>query len=173
MGLAGKEKRIQALFCELSLADQSIAPRFEELWHRAQMTRPQPAHRFSLSVVVIASSVAIAAICSLMLWSQYRSVEWIPAVVLNIGPAATTPRRQSPGNVIVAGPRKTRKPAGPTKTETADIHGAIMLSSWQSPTGIFMESYAGGVVKSLPQLNQSVRELESFLPRSEVKESKQ
>ena len=34
MQLAGPEKRIQALFSELSLEDRTHVPRFEQLWTR-------------------------------------------------------------------------------------------------------------------------------------------
>jgi hypothetical protein len=176
MKLVGDEKRIPALFCEQSLSDQSAAPPFENLWHRAQTTKSER-RGFSRLVVMIATAVAIAALCSLVLWSQYRSVEYVPAVVLNIEPASTMPRNQEPGKVSFAAGQKKSRPsqrfARPTKTEAAVVREAVALSSWQSPTGIFMESYGGGMVKSLPQLNQSVRELESFLQPSEVKESKQ
>jgi hypothetical protein len=52
---------------------------------------------------------------------------------------------------------------------------AAMLASWQSPTSKFLESPTGSVFNSLPQLNQSVKDLESFLPKvkESIKESNQ
>jgi hypothetical protein len=50
-----------------------------------------------------------------------------------------------------------------------------VLSSWQSPTAAFLESPARPSFDSLPQLNQSVEDLKSFLPKANqvLKESNQ
>jgi len=48
-----------------------------------------------------------------------------------------------------------------------------MLSSWQSPTQLFMESPTELALLQLPQLNQSVKDLETFLSQDKelMKES--
>jgi hypothetical protein len=51
---------------------------------------------------------------------------------------------------------------------------AALLSRWQSPTQNFMQSPSSVSFNSLPQLNQSAKDLESFLPKNEgIKESNQ
>jgi len=40
----------------------------------------------------------------------------------------------------------------------------IAISRWQSPTADLLHSQSDHLFKSLPQLNQTLRELESFLP---------
>jgi hypothetical protein len=39
MELVGEEKKIQALFSELRLADEQAAPSFAGVWNRAQLRR--------------------------------------------------------------------------------------------------------------------------------------
>jgi len=41
---------------------------------------------------------------------------------------------------------------------------AKAIESWQSPTATLLDSSSDELLKSLPQLNQSVDELKSFLP---------
>jgi hypothetical protein len=57
-------------------------------------------------------------------------------------------RRQA---VLVAASKKT-------------LRDAKAIESWQSPTAALLDSSSDELLKSLPQLNQSVDELKSFLP---------
>jgi len=41
---------------------------------------------------------------------------------------------------------------------------AKTIASWQSPTATLLDSQSDELLKSLPQLNQTVDELKSFLP---------
>jgi gas vesicle protein len=41
---------------------------------------------------------------------------------------------------------------------------AKAIESWQSPTATLLDSSSEELLKSLPQMNQSVEELKSFLP---------
>jgi hypothetical protein len=61
------------------------------------------------------------------------------------------------------------------QTERAALRQAAVLSNWQSPTNILLNSPIASVLGSLPQLNQSARDLEQFLPKNNevMKESKQ
>ena len=44
------------------------------------------------------------------------------------------------------------------------LRDAKAIQSWQSPTATLMDSPSDELLKSLPQLNQTVDELKSFLP---------
>jgi hypothetical protein len=181
MELAGNEKRIQALFSELSLQDQSCAPRFETLWTRA--TAPAPVRGVSGFAMAIAATFVIAAACSLGVWSWYRSsrspVERAHGVE---PPAISTPLVHEAGNPApavrpVTSNRRPRqkKLTRPRQTERAIMREAAMLASWQSPTQRFIQSPTGSVFNSLPQLNQSAEDLKLFLPKNDqlIKESNQ
>jgi hypothetical protein len=185
MKLGGDENKIQALFCELSLEDQSYTPRFENLWNRAEATRPAQVRGFSRSAVVITSVLTIAAACSFAAWSWYSSTQPTQNVV-NIAlqtPAIThaITRVLEPDKPISAvdpfRPRHERQKrvARQRQIERALTREAAMLSSWQSPTEKFMQSPTRFVLNSLPQLNQSVQDLQLFLPKNNelMKESNQ
>lgn len=169
MQLAGREKKIQALFCELSHADQGITPRFEKLWNRAQTTNPKAVRSFSRPVAVIAAGAAVAVACSLALWPRFKSVETAPSAVAKTE-SISTPVEQK---ILVAdNPKKQKRVTRQRKSKLVVTSEPIALSRWQSPTAILMELSSNALLKTSPQLDQSVRELESFLP-IEVKETKQ
>jgi hypothetical protein len=46
----------------------------------------------------------------------------------------------------------------------AEIRDVTAISSWQSPTATLLSSQNDALLNSLPQLNESVKELKSFLP---------
>lgn len=169
MQLAGREKKILALFCELSHADQSITPRFEKLWNRAQTTNPKAVRSFSRSVAIIATGVVIAVAGSLALWLRFKSVETAPSAVGKTE-SISTPVEQK---VLVANnPKKQKRVTRQRKSRLVVTTEPVTLSRWQSPTAILMEPSSNTLLKTSPQLDQSVRELESFLP-IEAKETKQ
>ena len=158
MELGGTEKRVQALSSELSLEDRSRVPRFEKLW--TQTTRPAPVFRRSLAMT--AAVVVIVAVSSFALWSRQSQV------VLNIAPLEIpTPQLAS----IVEQPRpqqpRQKRIVRPRRTERVVFSDAALLSRWQSPTQNFMESPSSVSLNSLPKLDQSAKELESFLPKKE------
>lgn len=182
MELAGDEKRIQALFSEVRLDDQRTAPRFEKVLKRAKAIKPELVPGSGRLIIAFASVLIIAAVSALALWT--RSVSTPTATLeeakslLQIASAASSASAEEPKKLVVNAPVKSRRtiqrrPARQRTIERAMIEDAVMLSSWQSPTEIFMESPASHVLKSLPQLDQSVRELESFLPTNEGKELNQ
>ena len=157
MELGGTEKRIQALFSELSLEDRSRAPRFEKLC--TETTRP--ARGFRRSWAVTAAVVVIAA-ASFALWSRQSQT------VLNIAPLEL-PARQIALIVESTRPQQPRQKriVRPRQTNRVDFSEAALLSRWQSPTQNFMQSPSSISFNSLPQLDQSAKELESFLPKKE------
>ena len=179
MEFSGDEKRIQALFSELSLEDQSTAPRFDKLWSGVEATRP-PVRWFSRAAVIV-SAVVIAAACSLVAWSWFTQSPAQDAInVPRQTPATPVPRLPQADKLTSISPlrpRQDRQKRIPQqrKTERALVRDAAILSHWQSPTKKFMESPTSFVLNSLPQLNQSAQELQQFLPKNNeaMKESNQ
>ena len=169
MELRGDEKRIQALFSELLLEDQSITPRFEQLWNSAQSTKT--VRSFGRLAVVLASLSMIAVFALLAVWSNYKSVTSVSSVAKI--PETTKPEPKQ--EILVAGPKKSKPIKRRRKTERSIAQEAALLSSWQSPTEIFMTAPTALVLNSLPQLNQSANDLRQFLPKNNevTKESNQ
>jgi len=174
MEFSGDEKRIQALFSELSLEDQTRAPRFEKLWLRAETNTPAP---LVMRLVLVATVVIVVmSFVTARAWlssSQSQQVANIPPQII---PTTAGPRVQhselSAASRDVARPRRFAR----RQTERTAISQAAMLSNWQSPTNILLNSPTLSVLSSLPQLNQSARDLEQFLPKKNnelIKESKQ
>ena len=167
MELGGTEKRIQALFSELSLEDRAHLPRFAQLWTRVEKTSPAPLFRRSWAVT--AAVVVIAAASSFALWSRQSQT------VLNIAPLEIpAPASPQVASVIVepARPHQPRQKRIVRHRQPDSVFTeAALLSRWQSPTQNFMQSPSSVSLNSLPQLNQSAKDLESFLPKK--KESNQ
>jgi len=160
MEFDGTEKRIQALFSELSLEDQRRTPRFEPLCVPVDKTP-----WFGRSFAITAAVIVIAATISFALWS--RSTQ----NALNIAPldlpTLTTPQLNQLA-IVVESPRSQPKPRPKRITRTRQIiNDAALLSRWQSPTQSFMQSSSVPTFNSLPQLDQSAKDLESFLPKKE------
>lgn len=155
----GGTKRIQALFSELAVEDRSRAPSFEKFWTQTT-TRPAPVFRRSWAVA--AAVIVIVAVSSFALWSRQSQV------VLNIAPLEIpTPQLA----LIVEQPRpqppSRKRIVRPRRTDHLVFNEAALLSRWQSPTQKLMQAPSSVGFNSLPQLNQSAKELESFLPKKE------
>jgi hypothetical protein len=190
MELAGDEKRIQALFSEAALQDQRGAPTFAQLWLSAAKKSPAPVRGRSKSLSAIrkpllaVTAVLLIAAASWAAWSWSRSAPASHQQVVNIPPQpVSTPvfqRVTQPTNEVTSSlpfkPRLIRQSHRRTRQiDHSAITEAALLSRWQSPTQLFMESPATVDLKSLPQLNQSAAELKQFLlPNAELtKESNQ
>jgi hypothetical protein len=166
----GNEKRIRALFSELSLEDQSGAPQFGRLWSRAQVVKGKEVGR---PVAVLVSLLVTAAACSLAAWSWYRFTA-SPTIVKTLPQEkiVEAPYKPNPVKVVPVShpprvdPRRQNNVARRRQTDRSIATDAALLSSWQSPTQSFMESPSAVVLSSLPQLNQSVKDLESFLSKN-------
>ena len=157
MELDGTEKRIQALFSELALEDHTRLPRFEKLW--TQTTRPAQGLRRSWAVT--AAVVVIVVASSFALWSKQSQT------VLNIAPLEI-PKPPSPQLAFSVQPPRSQPPHRKrTIRQRSVLSEAALLSRWQSPTQNFMQSPSSVSFNSLPQLNQSAKDLESFLPKKE------
>lgn len=168
MEWGGTEKRIQALFSELSLEDRRHVPRFDRLWTRVEKTSPAPLFRRSWAVAV----VIIAAASSFALWPRQSQT------VLNIAPLEI-PTPASPQVASIIEPPRAHQPRKKRSVRQRQSDSvfteAALLSQWQSPTQSFMQSPSSVSFNSLPQLNQSAKDLESFLPKNNegIKESNQ
>ena len=178
MELVGEEKRIQALFSEVRFADEQTAPGFVGVWNRAQAKTVQPRRAFNLSFVA-ATALLVCALVSLAWWSS-RSQQSRDAVIANV-PSITPGAR-----VNVVQPAKGPEPKPVIQRRLSDKSRALKLAarreallvaankkaardakaieSWQSPTATLLNSPSDGLLKTLPQLNQTVDELRSFLP---------
>ncbi len=185
MELVGNEKEIQALFRELKLADERVAPEFISVWNRAQSTAPVPSRVFKISLAV-ATMLFVIVLSALVLWSRtgQRSEQAHPGVATESTTPDSTPARPAamplstrPTQLVAARPpnrvksnRWGRKlPAGRPadfNARNAVIREAVSISSWQSPTATLMQSPADDVLTSLPQLDRSLTELRTFLPNT-------
>lgn len=180
MEFTGDEKRIQALFSELSLDDQSHTPRFEKLWLRAETKARVPAPlvtRWALVTAAILSAVVLLATSS---WYRSSRVEHAASIPPQIIPTTSESRATQPEQLVSASSKelrtvRPRRVVRQRQPERAAINQAAVLSNWQSPTNILLNSPTASVLSSLPQLNQSARDLELFLPKNNdvIKESKQ
>ena len=166
MGLSGNEKKIQALYSELRLETQSRVPRFEYVWARAKVVGETPVRNRRMALVIAFSVIAVA--CSLAVWSWYRSTASPLPSTTQLPPQPTiVESRDTQAFAAVSQPAKPRRHRNHRRRqrERWNTSEVAMLSSWQSPTQLFMASPTDLVLTSLPQLNQSVRDLESFLPK--------
>lgn len=171
MELSGDEKRIQALFSELSLEDQSVAPRFEKLWKSAEAVGRAPVPRFTMSVAAITCALVIATAAAVLAWSRYKPLQARNATGL-APQTISTPSGHGPNKTetlaFAANPRRPRRArqkrsARQQQTDRAITQRAAMLASWQSPTRSFVEPPAGFALNSLPALDQSAKDLQLFL----------
>ena len=97
MEFTGDEKRIQALFSELSLEDLNHAPHFEKLWRRAEANR-SVVRRSALAFVTAA---ILAAVCLVATWTWYGASQSeqaanIPAQVIPTASEARVIQTEQP-----------------------------------------------------------------------------
>ena len=171
MALAGDEKKIRALFSELALQDQSVAPTFEQLWLNAASKNPAaPVRGLSRPLLVVTAALLIVA-ASWGAWSWYRTtIRSSHQQALNVSPQIVSAplfqeAAQQPNQLTAA---FKPRPSRPTRRrlhqpERPAIAEAALLSHWQSPTQLLMKSPAAVDLNSLPELNQSVEKLKQFL----------
>ena len=174
MELAGEEKRIQALFSELRLEDQSMAPSFDRLWNSARTTQPQ---RIALMqpLAVLGALAMIAVVFALGSRSPERAsqaVAYVPAPV--VLPSVESPAEAQRKSGSKSSHRAVHKRSvRVNEPEHVVIKQAEVLASWQSPTVGLMAPVAGSFLSSLPEFTESVKDLESYLSINDVKELKQ
>jgi len=131
---------------------------------------------------VIAPAFAVVIACSLAVWlwskpspsSTPSTVKVVPQTI----PAAAAPEQNKLAFANGQTPPVRQRPKRLVRQlpiERAVVRQVALLSSWQSPTGIFMTSPTAAVLNSLPRLDQSADELKEFLPKNNeiTKESNQ
>jgi hypothetical protein len=183
MELVGEQKRIQALFSELRLADEQTVPRFAAVWNRAQARTVRPARAFNLSFVA-ATALLICVLVSLALWSKYSQGNAPQSAAAGTGTATPAVRPvqvvgNAEANPPVSGEKQLRTHSKSRAKRLAAQRRAVMLavnlkaaregkaiSNWQSPTSALLKSQNDELLKSLPQLSESADELKSFLPNT-------
>ena len=182
MELLGEEKKIQALFSQLRLDDEPTVPSFAATWSRAQSKTYRPQRAFNLSFVA-ATALLVFALVSLALWS--RQGQQNHDVIATAPPKPATSPVEAGVNPGTVGVKNSSVPVGrgvasSTRSHALKLaarreallvaanrkatHEAQAIASWQSPTATLLDSPSDELLKSLPQLNQTVDELKSFLP---------
>ena len=184
MKFVGEENRIRAQFSDLAIRDHSAAPAFEKLWSRAESTTSENGRDFSVPLVTFGLLVMIIAATAVAVWlrgGETPTLSRVDARVETLSlPADVRPAERK---VLVAtsparSARVTNKRLAATRRDSRPIviealnKKVVALSNWQSPTNLLLQSPVTPVFKSMPALNQSVRELESYLSSTELKESK-
>ena len=182
MELIGDEKRIPALFSEARHADDQAAPSFAAVWQRAQSRTYRPRQAFNLAFVAVVA-LLVCALVSLAWWSRQwqRSPEVIASVPPVTGTVPATPvgnlkgwnqdmnlPRPLPKRVVSSSKSNAklavRREAILTAANNKAAQDARTIANWQSPTAALLDSSSDGLLKSLPQMNQTVDEMKSFLP---------
>lgn len=175
MEFSGDEKRIQALFSELSLEDQSRAPGFEKLWRRIEA--PAPLVRRPALAIVTATILAAVSLIATLTWYRASQSEHAANIPPQTIPTTTSESRvRQPEQLATAKEVRIVRPRRrPRQSPNVAVRQAELFSKWQSPTSTLLNSPTASVLSSLPQLNQSARDLEQFLPKNNdvMKESKQ
>ena len=173
MESGGNENRIQALFSELSLEDQMSVPQFGHLWSRAQVVKEGEVRNIGGPVAVLISILVTAAACSFAVWTWYRlTTTPVPQIVNRLPQVTPVAAPDTSVKLVPVFQRETLKPRQRKNIPRRSLTDgklateAALLSTWQSPTQAFMESPTTVSLSSLPQLNQSVKDLESFLPKN-------
>ena len=179
MELVGEEKKIQALFSELRLADEQAVPSFVGVWNRAQLRPRARVSPLNFSFAA-AAFVVFVAVIALALWSSGRQ-QTPPTnqtvAVTSTTPTVTPPATIGPTSKVISGAEQrqaarnlraarlaARQKAELLVARRAKIRDATAISSWQSPTATLLSSQNDALLNSLPQLNESVKDLKSFLP---------
>jgi hypothetical protein len=131
-----------------------------------------------------AAVLVFGAVVGLALWSSNRPQTLQPKNIISSAPvglpvspgsttgtepSATLPRKDKKEQPRVSRNDRAARFAARQKAELlaarrAEIRDATAISSWQSPTATLLSSQNDALLNSLPQLNESVKELKSFLP---------
>src|SRR5260370_37959335 len=107
MESVGGEEKIQALFRELKLADERVAPEFNRVWDPAQSTNQGSPRVYKISLS-LATTLFVITLSSLVLWSQNwkrsqqpkRGIATVPAAPGSTPPPqSATPKPALPGVV--------------------------------------------------------------------------
>ena len=157
MNFVGDEKRIQALFRELKLEDQHVVPEFDRVWNEARVSKSEtfalPYRRLRTSLIATAFTLVVMSAVFLFSGLSGRAPEIPELAIVQMTPLIVVKNPE---------PLPKRKIVRRVRTQVV-IRDAVALTTWKSPTSIFMETPTRSEVNSLPQLNQASRELQAFL----------
>lgn len=191
MEIIGDDKKLRALYSDAKAADETAAPSFTLVWHRAQARSLKPRRAFKLSFALV-TALLVLALGSLAVWSMYSSRSSQPRQAIKNQPApvaipATAPKspekmidkeqeriaeRPTPIEAPVhrATKPRVRKATMQTEAQTLAVN-TTTIDTWQSPTSTLLSSPTDSLFKSVPQLNENANEMKSFLQgRSNDKE---
>ncbi len=178
MELSGEEKKLQALFSELKVADEQVTPHFGATWNRSP-NAPRRIRMFNPAFVA-AIMLLVFGVAGFAVWSRYSRVtsEPPPAIVVNVlKPSVNAPQHVP---TIAAGPQATRPNVlrKTSRMNNAAVRRQAMLvvanrklhkdaksiANWTSPTSALLESPSDEIFSSLPEFNKSATQLKAFLP---------
>lgn len=178
---AGGEKRIQALYFDLVLEDQSRAPVFNTLWNRALGPHASLRasaildRRFARLLVgsAVTASIIAATFFGLALWPRRTEVVHVNAP--STQPSVPDSERKWVAITLPERSNFRRATTRRTRVKAADkvSQSFASISNWRSPTELFMQSMSDSVLKSMPAFDQSVKAMQSFLPKEHSKERNQ
>ena len=174
MELSGEEKRIRASFLELKLEDESVTPQFATMSNRAHCSeaRQRTAFNFRIAAAVVIIGFGLF---SLVLLSRrwQRGPRSNYAVVTSAFESNASQPQIKKGRELVTQDGQASVHRKPRGSQVAKLSGrrsptryTVALSRWQSPTTSLLRSPGGEVLRALPQLNQTLYEMKSFLSES-------
>ena len=182
MEYVGEEKKIRELFRELRLENERLTPQFAGLWIRAQAAPARPLRAFNLSFA-LATALLVCALVSLALWSrpwQINSRSSITSVnppVQSVSPAVIP--KPATATIVPRSTIKTRSIKGVSRRQTeslalnkTEISDAAAISKWESPTASLLRSPSEQVLTTVPQFNDAVKDMKSFLPSTDKPKEK-
>lgn len=179
MELDGEEKIIRALFREMKLEDDRATPAFVREWRR-EPSRPARV-RFGRAAFAVAV-VSVILISTMLLRRHLLVVRPLPNEVteryeMNAELEQTQSSRSDASSLVDDEARTANNLTSKRRWSDRSRRHARLTSSlrrrkkesslldWQSPTSAFLRLPGADLLKPLPQLNQSSRELGSFLNR--------
>ena len=178
MELDGEEKTIRALFREMKLEDDRATPAFVREWRREPF---RPARVRFGRVAFAVAVVSVILVSTILLRRHLLVVKPLPNEVteqheMNAERDQKQSSRSDASSLLANEARtannltskrrwsdRSRKHARLTSSLRRRKKEPSFLSDWQSPTRAFLRLPGADLLKRLPQLNQSSRELGSFL----------
>ena len=182
MEYVGEEKRIRELFRELRLENERLTPQFAGLWIRAQAAPARPLRAINLSFA-LATALLVCALVSLALWSRPWQIN-SPSGITGVNPPV-----QSVSPVVIRKPaiativplstiqpssikRVIRRQTQSLALNKTEINEATAISKWESPTASLLRSPSEQVLTTVPQFNDAVKDMKSFLPSTDKPKEK-
>jgi hypothetical protein len=176
MELSGEEKRIRASFLELKLEDERVAPQFAAMSNRAHRSGARQQIAFDFRI-----AAAVVTICFALFSLALLAKRWQPGprsnylVTAGAGQSnASQPQikkeeelvQQRGHAPVVREALRGRRLVAKLQRRRPTTRDTAALARWQSPTNSLLRSPVGGVLQALPQLNQTLEEMKSFLSES-------